>query len=259
MMSPLKVMTFNIRNGFAADGRDSWEFRREELIEFIKREDPEIVGFQEVLKDQLKSIRAALKDHDFVGIGRDDGIEGGEHCPIFYKSNCLKLVSFGTRWVSLSPDVPGSFGGGARHPRVFTWAEFSLALGKNLLVLNCHLDHEAADARLMGAELMSEFVASRLETESVVMGDFNSASSDEPLSLLTRVARLKEFVPTGPVGTFNEWDAGHLEGEMIDHILASAGVLVKEIRIDRSVRWDPEDQVTRTLSDHFPLIATIEI
>lgn len=259
MASQLKVITLNMRNGRAADGRDSWGFRSRDLISFIGQKDPDIVGFQEVMKDQLSQIAEGLGAHIFVAAGRDDGIDGGEHCPIFYRRDHFRLVSSGTRWVSPTPDVPGSLGGSANHTRIFTWAELTHIAGEKLLVVNCHLDHQAADARLLGAEQMAEFVGGHSGAAIVVMGDFNSVSSDAPLSHLVTVGKLTDLVPEGPTGTFNEWNTGHLEGEMIDHILVSEGVVANEVRIDRSMRWDEVDQVNRTLSDHFAVIATIEI
>ena len=44
------------------------------------------IGLQEVTKRQLDDLQILLGD-DFahIGIGRDDGKEGGEYSPIFYK------------------------------------------------------------------------------------------------------------------------------------------------------------------------------
>ena len=43
----MKVMTFNIRYGTAADGENSWEYRKHLLIDCLKKYEPDILGVQE--------------------------------------------------------------------------------------------------------------------------------------------------------------------------------------------------------------------
>ncbi|MCG9894349.1 MAG: endonuclease/exonuclease/phosphatase family protein, partial [Fimbriimonadaceae bacterium] len=152
----LKVMTYNIRFATAPDGENAWPLRRERLLDLVRRHDPDVLGLQEALDTQIDEIRAVLPDHDVLGVGRDDGIRKGEHSAILYRRTRLGLREGGTRWISPQPTVPGSLGGEARITRVFSWGDFFLTGGRRALVMNAHLDHQSASARLLGAVQMRD-------------------------------------------------------------------------------------------------------
>jgi len=68
--SSMKVMSFNIRFGTADDGPNSWEFRRDAVMEMLGASGAVVIGMQEVLASQLDEIRQVLPRYDFVGVGR---------------------------------------------------------------------------------------------------------------------------------------------------------------------------------------------
>jgi hypothetical protein len=71
----------------------------------------DIVGFQEVLHNQLLDLSALLgPGYGLVGVGRDDGKERGEYAPIFWNKDKFELVRWKTIWLSPTPDQPGSKG-----------------------------------------------------------------------------------------------------------------------------------------------------
>lgn len=53
-------MTFNIRNGLANDGKDSWPFRKDMVTGLIADYAPVVVGMQEVYHFQLEQLCAYL-------------------------------------------------------------------------------------------------------------------------------------------------------------------------------------------------------
>ena len=59
----LRVMSFNVRYGTADDGPDSWTNRRDILVATIRAEHPDVIGTQELLKDQADYIVAQLPDY----------------------------------------------------------------------------------------------------------------------------------------------------------------------------------------------------
>ena len=61
----LTVMSFNVRNSRALeDQKDhNWVDRREKVVEIIRKYQPSVIGFQEVLHDQAAA-RADLVPHD---------------------------------------------------------------------------------------------------------------------------------------------------------------------------------------------------
>jgi len=71
-----------------------------------------LLGLQEVLHSQLHDILDGLNQHseptdwEYIGVGRDDGKEGGEMSPILYRSSVYRLIKFTNLWLSETPDVP---------------------------------------------------------------------------------------------------------------------------------------------------------
>mgnify|MGYP001305507534 CR=1 FL=1 len=105
-VGPLKVMTFNIRLGTAADGDNHWTRRREMLFDLLRREDADLVGLQEAFRFQIEEILAAVPGYAVAGVGRDDGKAGGETSAILFRASRFHIASSGTFWFSDTPDTP---------------------------------------------------------------------------------------------------------------------------------------------------------
>lgn len=249
------LMTYNLRYGTAPDGENSWPFRRESVIDLIRSVSPDVLGVQEALAGQIDEIVAALPDYVAFGAGRDDGIRGGEHSSILFRKDRLGLIEGGTKWISATPDLPGSKGPGANLPRVFTWAEFVTAQGFRFLAVNAHLDHQSEPARTLGTTNMLAFVKSRATKAAVVMGDFNCSRGSAPIEVLDRSGFLAACRPTsGPFVTFNGFKPDVTEGEMIDHIYLSSAWKVESVAIDRR-----RTKAGGAPSDHYPVIARVSV
>lgn len=246
-------MTYNLRYATDADGDNSWSKRKDALIALIKSHDPDILGIQEGLASQVDELRQAMRTHAVVGVGRDDGLRKGEYSAIFYRRERLGLREGGTRWISATPDKAGSMGPGTSLPRIFSWGDFFLAEGGRVLVLNCHLDHQSAEARLLGATQMAAFASERSTLPTLILGDFNSTFGDAPITHLS--AKFTPLKPNeGDLGTFNGFKPDSTKGPMIDFIFASHQWLMESVKIDRTLT--PEG---RAPSDHFPVIATVRL
>ena len=64
---------------------------------------------QEVLHNQIDDLQTLLgSSFDHVGVGRDDGAQKGEYSPIFYDASQWVVLDWATKWLSKTPDVPGS-------------------------------------------------------------------------------------------------------------------------------------------------------
>jgi len=246
-------MTFNLRYGTAQDGDNSWVYRREAALKLVAQQDPDVLGVQEALAAQVDELRAILPEHDVLGAGREDGLRGGEHSAIFTRRSKLGLREGGTRWISNEPLKPGSLAFEARNTRVFTWGEFFLSSGRRVLLVNCHLDHESADAQLMGAQHMLALIHERNELPAIVTGDFNCEPNDPPVSLFVQHGFVDARPASGPFGTFNNFEPHHVDGVEIDHILATPSWQISNVTIDRSTYGD------RAISDHFPVIADLAL
>src|SRR5688572_24295044 len=122
----IRFMTFNVRFDTVLDAASGnrWAARIESVVEVLRRERPDVVGFQEALRSQLEDLTAALPDHRGVGKPRDVG-ETGEYVPLFFDTRRFELEEHGDFWLSLTPDVEGSRSWDTDAPRHCTWARLS--------------------------------------------------------------------------------------------------------------------------------------
>ena len=253
----LRVGTFNVRWPNPDDGAHQWDKRKARLLDFLRSWGPDVLGLQEPLRGPLAEIQAALPDYDLAAVGREDGREGGEFCPIFFRRERLEQRNTGTFWFSETPEVPGSKGWGSWHPRICTWVHLQERSSEEaFFVYNLHWDNEKQEARDNSARMLREMIPRRPVPDPViVMGDFNAEAHD---SALRALAAADSPVPTSalvavtpePSGTFHGF-TGQATGTPIDHILVSP-----EWRVDDAQILVGDGQ-TPFLSDHFPVSATL--
>ena len=156
----LKVMSYNIRMGIAKDGTNSWEFRHPATIEMLKDQQPDIFGVQEAFEFQIKFIEEYCRNYKSVGVGRDDGKKKGEYMSIFWNKKRVKLIKWGTFWLSETPDTP-SKGWDAHCMRTATWALMKdKKTGRKFYYVNTHLDHKGKEAQKNGLKLIVDRIES---------------------------------------------------------------------------------------------------
>lgn len=76
--SELNVATFNLRMDTEKDGVNAWPNRKEMVKGLIRFHDFDIFGTQEGFKHMLDGV-AELEGYAYIGAGRDDGEDAGEH------------------------------------------------------------------------------------------------------------------------------------------------------------------------------------
>ncbi|HZH72536.1 MAG TPA: endonuclease/exonuclease/phosphatase family protein, partial [Mariniphaga sp.] len=104
----LNVMTFNVRYDNPNDGANRWELRVPLIEKYLKEEMPDIVGMQEVRHNQVLDLMKIMPGYSYVGSGRDDGKQGGEYTPVFYREDIFNLLEDSQFWLSETPEAPGS-------------------------------------------------------------------------------------------------------------------------------------------------------
>ncbi|MHB0955154.1 MAG: endonuclease/exonuclease/phosphatase family protein [Pirellulaceae bacterium] len=256
-----RVMTFNIRYNNPHDGENAWPNRRELVARLIQTH-ADIAGLQEALKDQIDDLEARLPEFAWSGVGREDGENRGEFCPIFYRRERFELVEKKTWWLSETPDVAGSKSWDAAITRIVTVVRLrDRKGGGELQVVNTHFDHLGSEAREASARLIRQSVALMdVHTPVVVMGDFNSAPNQEPYRTLTKwdpddragvlidSRSLSQRPPEGPNSTWNAF-LKVVPGRRIDFIFVRPPVEVVQHRT-LSELIDG-----RFPSDHLPVVA----
>lgn len=244
-----RIGTFNVRLGIADDGPNSWPHRRDLLANRILEADPDVLGVQEAYDFQMDFLAAALPTHEAIGVGREDGDRAGEFAGMFVRRSTIGVMDSGTFWLSETPEVPNSMSWGTACTRVCTWAHLSSASGK-LQVLNAHLDHASAQARLEGMRLILH-QASPKEAPTVLMGDFNAAPDDPPIQEIL-AAGYMDAMAGSSIGTWHDFTG--TASDRIDYIFASPDLKIELAWVDE--RAGPEG---RFPSDHFPVWVEFEL
>jgi endonuclease/exonuclease/phosphatase family metal-dependent hydrolase len=250
-------MTYNIRLDFEGDKENNWHHRKEELCQFIQASKSDFVGLQEAIGHQLAYINECLDSYAYIGVGRDDGIAGGEFSPILYDSSTWKIIEANTFWLSETP-FKVSRGWDAACHRVVTYGIFRNEGGTEILVANTHFDHVGQVARSESIELINDFLGSfKPELPKVLMGDFNFTPDDENYKALNnslKDAYVTSIVKKGHLGTFNGFKPDSEANRRIDYMLTDENLEV----LDYEVKT-PKTSHGYQLSDHFPVTINCKI
>ena len=243
---PIRVITHNIRYATQSPfkGEERWEIRRPYLINELCFSmihcNEAIICLQEVLHHQLVDILVDLGNRNgtwnYVGVGRDDGLQAGEYSPILYRPEIWEVMAQKTVWLSKTPDRP-SKSWDAASTRILTIAVFQHRLTRKILVvLNTHLDDQGSKSRLEAAKIILERVRlfgnqpSQGGTYPIVLtGDFNSEPEQEAYGEMTNVKSpmvdLQTMVPKfqryGDHNTFSGFDSKTTRRKRIDFIFVN--------------------------------------
>ncbi len=255
----LKLMSYNIRLDVASDGQNAWPVRKDFFASQIQFYEPDIMGVQEAMPNQVLDLEQMLPQYNQVGIGRE-GQGKGESSNIFYKKEKLKVITTNTFWLSETPDAISKGWDAACH-RVCTFALFQdITSKRKFWIFNTHLDHIGEQARANGIKL----ILSKIEQYNtdqypvVFMGDFNLEPNDKSIVALKMqmndASEISLQQPFGPNGTFNNFEFDKPVSKRIDYIFIS-----KEAKLEvkkYAVLSDSKD--LRYPSDHFPVYVEIK-
>ena len=208
---PLRVMSYNIRLGVANDSLNSWENRKPATIAMLNDINPAVFGVQEAFDFQVEYILKNCPRYKAVGVGRDDGVHAGEHMSVFYDTTRVALKTWGTYWLSETPEVP-SVGWDAACYRTATWTLLrDLGKKKDFFFVNTHLDHVGKVARREGIALIYNRIR-KMNPKGIPMvltGDFNVLPDDpclEDINSLMLSARFNSK-QADAIGSFNGFGA----------------------------------------------------
>ena len=206
----LKLMTYNLK--FASPTyKPSWEVRRDMQLDLIRKYDPDIIGTQEGLKEQVDYLADHLPEYVVVGEGRQGG-DDDEHMAIFIKRDKFRLRELQSFQLSETPEIIGS--GPEVNPRMVTWVRLAMITRpvegekgpypedyrghwentREFYLFNTHYFNGSKEAlgRWNASKLIRERIAelSRFgewtaERPVFLMGDFNCKPGSAPYKELT--------------------------------------------------------------------------
>ncbi len=267
----ISVISYNMRLSSADDGTNSWQYRKEATSAMIDSLKPDLLGVQEAMKDQIEYIVENCPEYGYYGVGREDGLDGGEHMSIFYRKDVFNLLDAFTFWLSETPEVP-SMGWDAMCKRTatVTYLEHK-ASGKKFFYVNTHLDHKGLVAQQKGLELIVEKIKSINPDKLplILTGDFNMVSYNEAIvSLSGKMLNARSVAPVSDtLATFNAWKKPLADAALGDNLKQKPA---KDLIIDY-IFYSPMDSSMcleyRTIaeeyasvpfiSDHYPIKAVL--
>jgi endonuclease/exonuclease/phosphatase family metal-dependent hydrolase len=257
----LRVMTYNLRYLNSTDpSPHTWAERVPTIKKLIQREQPDIIGTQEAVYQQIQDLKDQVPEYNWIGLGREGGSKG-EYSAIFYNENKYTPLEYDHYWLSDTPNVIGSKSWGNQIPRMVTWAKFlDKRSNKQFYVVNTHFDHQSTEAREKSAALILEKTKEfNPDLPVILTGDFNAGPTSLPHQTLTKDGEFSDLWDTAQtrvnedLGTFNGFNdpTGQGPERRIDWILAKGNILAKTIEI---VNYQKNGQFP---SDHYPVMTDL--
>lgn len=280
----INIATYNLRYANHGDSLhgNGWGQRLPVISQLIRFHDFDIFGTQEGLYQQLEGLKDNLPGYAYIGIGREDGKQAGEHSAIFYKTGKFRLLDKGDFWLSTITDRPNK-GWDAVLPRICSWGKFEvIETGFVFYFFNLHMDHVGVQARAESAKLiLAKIKTFPPQTPVILTGDFNVDQTNESYALVNNSGILKDSYALSPLkytqnGTFNNFKTDNKTESRIDHIFVGHafnvlryGILTDTYRIkkedvvaeksgDLPSEVSPTTFVAKTPSDHFPVMVQVQ-
>lgn len=281
----LNVASVNVRLLAKGDYKkhNGWDLRKGYLCDMINLEAFDVFGAQEVKKQQLDDMLKALPDYRYIGVGRDDGAEKGEYCPVFYRKDKLKMLDGGTFWLSETPEkVSKGWDGLCR--RICSWGYFQRKSDKTRFYFLCiHLDHRGKVAKMEGAKQVVNWIKEHCKGENaIVVGDFNANQKSKYYQVFSESGILKDTYDVAkyrfaPTGTFSAFNPNRYTTERIDHIFVTNDIKVsrygtltyhyfrdmkgelKEMETAAPKEIKGENRDVKCISDHYPVQSWITL
>ena len=248
----MKLVTFNIRCDFGQDGDNNFCFRKPLILEKLRREQPDIICFQEVLPHVAVWLKENLWDYYVIGCGRSASLED-EQMAVAYRRDRLNLIQMETFWLSETPNIPGSrYSRQSVCPRTGTEAVFEeLASRQVFRLVNVHLDHEFGEARLLGLrQILKRVEQAQLfpAVPAVIAGDMNAQPDSPEMAPLRESSFINVAAHIGPT----------YHGYGKDAPCAIDYILTRGFSCEQAEKWtDVQNGVF--LSDHYPVCAILQI
>ena len=280
------VATYNLRNANGGDSTNGngWGQRYPYIAQIVQFHGFDIFGTQEGKYPQLQDLKQAMPGYDYIGVGRDDGKQAGEHSAIFYRTDKFEVLEHGDFWLSEITDRPNK-GWDAVLPRICTWGEFrDKQTGFTFLFFNLHMDHVGVQARAESAKLILKKIKEfPKRLPAILTGDFNVDQTSESYKLLDGSGIMRDSCEIAdfryaPNGTFNGFHPDRKTDSRIDHLFLTKEFEVKKYGIltdtyrsevkesaqkEQNGNFPKEVSLSkyeaRTPSDHFPVMIVVEV
>ncbi len=176
-VSTYKIVTYN-------DG-DPATTKVNNVVNFLLELEPDIVGMQEVQKQQATGQYPILmKNYGFVYYDHKDPEQGESGAPILYRKDKFILIDSGIQWLSDTPDVEGSVYPESDYIRSYVYAILEdRQTGQEIVVVNTHIDYKEA-ANTKQVQKLLELTEKFQDKMVIYTADWNMRTSWEGFRLM---------------------------------------------------------------------------
>lgn len=177
----MKVMSFNIKHLISEDLFGLWRKRYEKAKDYIKKENVDIVGFQELTRKGKKYFKKNFEDYQIIGKRRHSIIFTNEYNCLLIKKT-IKIISHNTFSLSDKINVLGRKSKSDKFPRICVVAHV-LINDKKYMIVNTHMDNSDYKNKKRLLKIYDNILNSqKKEDEFVILtGDFNMTRKNDNL------------------------------------------------------------------------------
>lgn len=259
------IMSFNIRCATANDGANHWELRKDLNLRTVRRHAPDILAVQEQQAPQQAFYARTLTDYQCVEGPPYNNVPASYAYPsIYFDPHRFELIREEAFWLSPTPDTH-SLGWDTDCVRSALAVELRCRqTERHLIILNTHLDHRGAQARLEGSRLICERLnlLAQAGQSVLVAGDFNCVPHSAPYQVFQDSGYRDTLLDAGRADGPETFTFHAFTGQpairptgRIDWILYRGGTWPLQVTKAQILR-DAEPPLYP--SDHFPVLARFE-
>jgi len=245
----IKVSSFNLRCNTPHDQTLAWPYRREAVFSFLKTENYDLIGFQEVTPEMLIDLKENLLEYHFFGKGRD---QHGEAVIIAVNRN-YEVLDFDTFWLTETPWVESKLLKSAFN-RIANYVVVKME-SKVIVLFNTHLDYQDGDTIYQQAEYlyhMIKRIQDKYNAHLILTGDFNQHPIDRAIRFLSTQFD-HPFMNHQNLGLTYHGYSKEKEGLPIDYIFYDLSFKMNSFSIRHDLKYDI------FLSDHYPIEAEFSL
>jgi len=280
--SSFKITTFNIRN-FDHDQRSNVRTNKEELASLLKKDNADLIGVQEIVKDRLlESFIDQVMPTHAVKVSECGGAHD-QKLGFIYKTSRLKLLQF-SEDLRLSTGRTGEEPSCSSSSRPAAIGIFEdLTTKRKFIAISVHMKSGGRDSDITKRQfqlatlktILEELMAENHIKDFVLMGDFNttqySFKKEEYKRFVDYVRNLSAHNMSAKVECTAYWWGGVRDNieypSLLDHMIVSKTLIQGEYQVsagahcqrnsceatheaDMGVTYDE-------VSDHCPITATL--
>jgi endonuclease/exonuclease/phosphatase family metal-dependent hydrolase len=239
----MKVMTYNIVH---KPLEVLWRKRFNKVVEFIKNENPDVIGMQEIIGKGYRYFKKKLDNYYVLGEPRHSVIFTNEYNPLLIKKD-YELISYNTYSLSDNINKLGTKTKEDNYPRICVLAHIRKDNDK-YLVINTHIDNSNSKNKKRLLDILKSIIEKEFNDDEylILLGDYNMTLDNDNLAEFS-----KEFNNPFKENCYGSFCVNP-KVKSIDHIFVDKRLDYCDDKIHKNTNDE------RVLSDHYPLSCIIK-